>query len=41
MLPDVEISLLYDIVVECGISPSSIAEYCEVFARGPDSITGM
>ena len=31
----------YNLEVVCDISPSSTADYCEVFAHGPNSITGM
>lgn len=31
---------VYDLKVVCDIDPSSAAEYCEVFANGPNSLTG-
>jgi len=36
----IDISPYYNLEVVCGINPSSTADYCEVFAHGPDSITG-
>jgi len=30
----------YNLEVVCDINPSSTVDYCEVFAHGPDSITG-
>ena len=30
----------YNLQVVCDIRPSSAADYCEVFAYGPDTITG-
>ena len=30
----------YVLQVVCDIRPSSAADYCEVFAIGPDAITG-
>jgi len=31
----------HNVEVVCNISPTSTAEFCEVFVHGPDRITGI
>jgi len=39
-LGQIDMTQYYNLEVVCDIRPSSTADYCEVFAHGPDSITG-
>ena len=39
-LAQIDMTQLYNLQVVCDINPTRIADYCEVFAHGPNSITG-
>ena len=39
-LGQIDATQLYNLQVVCNISPTSTADYCEVFVYGPDSVTG-
>ena len=39
-LDQINMTEFYTLQVVCDINPTSIADYCEVFAHGTNSITG-